>query len=267
MARFFLPSLILKKFLTLASCVLFIAFTQPPPAFGQHAPGHFGGVGGHVFAPAPIYRAPLLHAPISPPSVYVAPRFAAFGTGRLLLRTQPAHRGRPVFPIIGPPFFFGWPFWGFGLAWGFPGYGLGFGFNYCYWMDCSLFWNWQFTPPSQPFYEYTPPPPVAPTYLYPIYEYGAERRDSPQLFLKDGAVYNVIDYWRVDDQLHFTIIEPGSAKPVEHVIPLDQLDLNKTIDVNTARGFRFVMRDEPMEQYQQDHPNQVPPAWPVPNNQ
>jgi hypothetical protein len=266
MARFVLSSSTLKKILTLASCLLFISFIQPELAFAQHAGGHFGGVGGHAYAPAPIYRAPLMRAPISRPYVAVAPRFSAFGTGRLLFRTQPAHPPRPIFPIFGSPFFFGWPFLGFSFGWGLPGYGLGWGFNYCYWMDCSLFWNSQFTPPTQPFYEYTPPLPVAPTYLYPIYEYGAERRDSPQLFLKDGTVYNVSDYWRVDDQLHFTLFEPG-AKPEEHVISLDQLDLQRTINVNSARGFRFVMRDEPMEQYQRDHPNQVPPPWPAPNNQ
>jgi len=39
-----------------------------------------------------------------------------------------------------------------------------------------------------------------------MYAYGEERPDVPQLFLKDGTILNVTDYWLVDDQLHFTMI-------------------------------------------------------------
>jgi hypothetical protein len=267
MACFILRGSILQRMLTFC-CLLILVGMQTPVALGQHAPGHSGGpVGGHGIVP-PASRPPLMRPPIALPQVYVAPGFAAFGTGRLLLRmqsTQPTHHPvPPVFPV-GVPLFFGWPLWPFGGLWGFPGYGLGWGFNYCYWMDCSLFWNWQFTVPTTPFYEYTPAPPIVPTYVYP--EYGELRRDTPQIFLKDGTVYNVKDYWRIDDQLHFTIYEPGNPKPAEHVINIDQLDVQKTIDVNTARGFRFVIREEPMEQYERDHPNQVPPDWPRPDNQ
>lgn len=267
MARFIVCGSVPKRLFTLGLCLLVLGFVQAPVTLGQRPGGHFGGgIGGRVFAPS-VSRPPLLRTRITRPQVYVAPRYVAFGTGRLLFRAQPTHHPLPpVFPV-GVPLFFGWPFWPFGGLWGFPGYGLGWGFNYCYWMDCSLFWNSQFTSPAQPFYEYTPVPPVAPTYTYPIYEYGEERRESPQIFLKDGTVYNVLDYWRVDDQFHFTIHEPGNPNPAEHVVNLDQLDLQKTIDVNTARGFRFVMRDEPLEQYQHDHPNQIPQEWQRPSNQ
>lgn len=258
----------IPKLLILSLSLLVLGFNRVPVALAQHAPGHFGGaVGGHAFAP-PVYRPPLMRSPGARPQVYVAPRFAAFGSGQLLYRTQqPIHLQPPIFPIVGPPFLFGWPFWAFGLGWGYSGYGLGWGFNYCYWMTCSLFWNWQFTPSTTLFYEYTPAPPVVSTYVYPFYGYGEERRDSPQIFLKDSTVYNVQDYWRVDDQLHFTIRGPGNPKPEEHIINIDQLDVQKTINVNTTRGFRFVMRDEPMDQYEQDHPNQVPPDWQLPDNQ
>jgi len=42
-----------------------------------------------------------------------------------------------------------------------------------------------------------------------MYAYGEERPDVPQLFLKDGTILNVTDYWLVDDQLHFTMIWGG----------------------------------------------------------
>ncbi len=90
-----------------------------------------------------------------------------------------------------------------------------------------------------------------------------------QLYLKDGTVYNVIDYWLVNGQLHFKTVEDNGTKVVEHTIDFDQLDLQKTVDVNTQRGFRFVLRDEPIEQYLQDHPagepNNAPPEPPQPS--
>jgi hypothetical protein len=56
------------------------------------------------------------------------------------------------------------------------------------------------------------------------------------------------------------LIEAIGQKPVENTIPFEELDLQKTIDANTARGFRFVLRNAPYEQYLQDHPEGPPPA-------
>jgi hypothetical protein len=54
-------------------------------------------------------------------------------------------------------------------------------------------------------------------------------------------------------------LEEGATKPAEHVIPLDELDLQKTIDVNTRRGFRVVLRDKLWQQYLKNHPDLTPP--------
>lgn len=96
-------------------------------------------------------------------------------------------------------------------------------------------------------------PPIE-TQVWPLYIYGDESARFVQLYLKDGTVYNVIDYWLVNNQLHFKTVEENGTKVVEHIIDFDQLDLQKTVDVDTQRGFRFVLRDEPMDQYLQDHP-------------
>jgi hypothetical protein len=69
----------------------------------------------------------------------------------------------------------------------------------------------------------------------------------------------VTDYWLVDGRIHFTILEEGGTKSVEHVVPFNELDLQRTIDVNTQRGFRFVLRNESLEQYLWDHPDSSPP--------
>jgi hypothetical protein len=50
------------------------------------------------------------------------------------------------------------------------------------------------------------------------------------------------------------------------VIDLDELDLQQTIDVATQRGFRFMLRNEPMEQYLQHHPDLTPPVAPPPKD-
>jgi hypothetical protein len=55
------------------------------------------------------------------------------------------------------------------------------------------------------------------------------------------------------------MVEEGDDRAVEHVIPFDELDLQRTIDVNTRRGFRMVLRDEPWQQYLKDHPDLTPP--------
>jgi len=104
---------------------------------------------------------------------------------------------------------------------------------------------------------------ASPAYEPPVTDYGdygEEGPDMPQLYLKDGSVLNVTDYWLVDDQLHFTIIQDYGAKPTEEMIPFEALDLQKTVDVDTRRGFRFMLRNEPFEQYVRDHPEGPPPV-------
>jgi hypothetical protein len=82
--------------------------------------------------------------------------------------------------------------------------------------------------------------------------------------LKDGTILSVTDYWVVDGQLHFTMIEESGTKPTEHVVPFDALDLQTTVDTNTRRGFRFMLRNEPIQQYLRDHPEGPPPTVRLP---
>jgi hypothetical protein len=91
-------------------------------------------------------------------------------------------------------------------------------------------------------------------YAVPVYIGGGGGRELAQLYMKDGAVDNVTDYWVVDGQLHFMTIDDSGAKWNEHVVDSTQLDLQKTADVAQQRGFRFVLRNEPLGQYLRDHP-------------
>lgn len=227
-------------------------------ALAQHPGARVGGAA--PVPPAPIMRPPVYHppsyqAPIYQPPVYRGPIYAPITAPHTVtpslrtFATTPVRLPGPirpfpprylvyVVPVITTPF---WPF------------------NYCWWATCNQYWTSALVYNGVSFGQWNPSNYVlaAPSQT-PVYVYGQERPDVPQLLLKDGTVLNVTDYWVVDGQLHFMMIEDG-INPVEQVIPFDELDLQKTIDVNTQRGFRFLLRNEPLEQYMRDHPDGPPP--------
>ncbi len=151
---------------------------------------------------------------------------------------RPMVRVRPILPIFAPPRY---RFWGTPLY----GFGLGLGFSPVWWRSCGPFWGWT--------WGYN-------CYSVPMYITGGEGRELPQLYLKDGTVYNVTDYWLVSDQLHFTTLDVSGTKWNEHTIDFSQLDLEKTKEVSKQRGFNFLLRDEPLQKYLQDHPEIGAPA-------
>jgi len=104
-------------------------------------------------------------------------------------------------------------------------------------------------------------------YEAPVYVYGGDERDQIWLYMKDGTVYGVTDYWLVNGQMHFSMIVDDPTKAAEHAIPYDDLDVQKTIYVNSHRGFRIVFRDEPWQQYLKDHPDTAPPDVPPPQKE
>ena len=221
--------------LLLAACILACACLLPPLAAAQHP--------GHVSVPTRV--SPPMHVPtphVAPPPAPRAPMVRpqpGFGPGPILGR-------RRVF--IRPPLF-----------------RFRDRFYSDWWFPCGPEWTWESNCTAVPYIEPAPENYVQlPAYEYPQYVYSEGERALVRLYLKDGTVYAVLDYWFVNDQLHFAL--PDEEE--EQVIGLDELDLQKTIDVNTRRGFRFVMRNEPMQQYLREHPNDTPPlVQPPPKNQ
>ena len=224
--------------------VLAVCATAPVVS-AQHSIGPASG-GIHIYTPpmphVPISPAPLMRSPIILPPMahapFSGPRTLATSAGTLGMTVfrPPRRPTRPLPPILivyESPFFFGGPL---------------LGLDSCWWTNCDFFWTVDYTTVSSP----------GPTnYVEQVYEvpvYGEESPDTPELFLKDGTVLNVTDYWIFDGQLHFTIIEEEGAKPTEHMIPFETLDLQRTVDVNARRGFHFMLRNEPVEQYMRDHP-------------
>lgn len=216
-------------------------------------------------------------------------------TGNLRPRPVPHPVPPPVsiiyIPVYYSPFFYGgfnsfWgcdPFWGFGgcyspFGFGYGGFGYGGGWGYGgyggYYGGLYNGWGWgnyggvyngwgNYSSAGAAEQDTTPQ-----TYVAPSYPTDTRTRELVELFFKDGTVFNVIDYWLVDGQLHFLTVNERGESTVEHVLPFDSLDVQKSTDVNTDRGFKFQLRNESMEQYLRNHPEAEPKVDPdAPHNQ
>ncbi len=98
---------------------------------------------------------------------------------------------------------------------------------------------------------------AAQNYVPPSIQYVFVGSSSPPprlpLTFKDGTTYFVSDYWREGDQLHFNTLEEGGTKSVPHTVPFDSLDQQRTKDGAVAQGFKFLIRDEPIDQWLAHH--------------
>lgn len=236
--------LIRNKFLVVVCCLP--VCVPVPLALAQHPAGRTDGGVVHLPPPpishVPFSPGPMIHAPIYAPRISARPSAVTLGTPGFRPPRRPIRPFPPVFFVLGRPLW---------------------GLNSCWWATCDFFWfgTLDYTTVSSP----GPTAYSSQIYETPVYAYGEEGPDLPQLFLNDGTILNVTDYWLVDDQLHFMMIEEYGAKPAEHVIPFEALDLQTTVDANTRRGFRFMLRNEPFEQYVRDHPEGPPPVVTLPH--
>lgn len=242
MTRFCSLDSIPNKIFIPAACALLLVAASAPLALAQHPARP---------SPAPAAHAPVAHAPVPVPRMpmpRVIPPLARPGivhpVGVAQPHPFPGFR-RPIFVFVPFPRFRGtfYPLW---------------------WLNCGPIWGWESGCNDVFFYApavessvtpmiYEPPP-------TPVYAYLGGDRDLVRLYLQDGTVIGVIDYWFIGDEIHFAL--PDEAG--EQVIGAEELDLQKTIDVNTRRGFRLVRRNEPMDQYLRDYPNVDPPLLQAP---
>ena len=91
---------------------------------------------------------------------------------------------------------------------------------------------------------YSAPEPIVP-YAPTYYFMSTQSSRHPRLVFKDHLTYTVEDYWRVDDQLHFVMTEDGGTKSM----PFADLDVQATTDLLAKQGFKFRVREEPIEQW------------------
>jgi hypothetical protein len=133
------------------------------------------------------------------------------------------------------------PFWGcYGYGYGYGGgygyYGGSFGGNYS--ADLS------YDSPNDSSASREPNPSL---YSAPSSDAGQSSSESSSqqqpyviLYLKDGSSYAVSDYWLFGGKLHYITSYGG-----ENVIDQSQLDLQRTVNENAARGVDFTLRPEP----------------------
>ena len=201
-----------------------------------------------------------------PPGV-IRPGFGTFGFGGFGGFGSGFFFGSPYY--FGNPFFFGDPFFGYGIGsvW-VPcnGYGPGlqcmayngdYGYEQPY-TSTMIGGTETETQSQQIFSPYSPA-------LPPAEENNTASPNEFVLYLKDGSVYVVNDYWYADGRLVYT------TSNGQDTIDLDRLDIQKTLDVNAKRGMVFTLRPapqdappdqgaEPAQPDQQPQPNQTGPA-------
>src|ERR1051326_603861 len=51
-------------------------------------------------------------------------------------------------------------------------------------------------------------------------------------------------------------MEQNGTKSVPHTVAFDDLDVQRTTDTNAVQGFRFVVRNEPIDQWLKHHQQQ-----------
>ena len=92
-----------------------------------------------------------------------------------------------------------------------------------------------------PSYSYEPEPVPVPEEQPP----NASTASQPvvNLVLKDGTVFGVTSYWLVNDRLYYI-----TTYQIQSSIPIDQLDLQKTVDMNYKRGVAFTLTPQPPPQ-------------------
>jgi len=61
-----------------------------------------------------------------------------------------------------------------------------------------------------------------------------------EVVLKDGIVFGVTSYWLLNDRLYYI-----TTYQIQSSIPIDRLDLQKTVDMNWKRGVSFTLTPEP----------------------
>ncbi len=60
------------------------------------------------------------------------------------------------------------------------------------------------------------------------------------IYMKNGAVYSVRDYWIVDNELNYILMDGA-----QHSVDLDRVDLPRTNTENAKSGVKFIFKSEP----------------------
>ena len=188
------------------------------------------------------------------------PKGAGEGTGALESRSLETQRPHPISPRRFHGWGFGGPGYGYGYGWdGFYPWGLGFGFGTCdlLWdFNCGAYlgnWNsgYGYYGPNSGLYLDSSSDNGG-TDSSSLQDYGTYENTAPEsspqdsangttvIYLNDGTSFTVTDYWVSDYQLHY--VTDGVR---ENAVNLDQIDVQRTVDENAARGVSFTLKPAP----------------------
>jgi hypothetical protein len=139
----------------------------------------------------------------------------------------------PGFCGFGNNFFWGSSFWGCDPFWGWGCNGFGYNGNYGYapavnYSDSNVAASQE----NGPFSWQNPSENAEPS--------ATAEPSVTLLYLSDGSSYAVTDYWIAEGRLNYLTTYGG-----ENSIALDQLDWQRTVDENAARGVPFTLRPSP----------------------
>ncbi|MHB8754533.1 MAG: hypothetical protein ACYC92_06190 [Candidatus Acidiferrales bacterium] len=100
-------------------------------------------------------------------------------------------------------------------------------------------------------YSYEPAPEEPLTRQQPPPNANASSANQPavDLVLKDGTVFGVDSYWLLNDRLYYV-----TTYQIQSSIPMDQLDLQKTVDMNWKRGVAFTLTPQAPAREPQQNP-------------
>jgi hypothetical protein len=198
---------------------------------------------------------------------------------------QPYRPGYPYYPYN--PFFGYYPYYGgFGFGWGggygpcnpfwgCAGYGFGFGYGFGgglgYFGGGSGGYDTGWTDASAESSANVTSPDNVDSYLLAAPGTGgaqaADTSDASQtaaadsvqqqpyvlLYLKDGSSFAVSEYWLTEGKLHYFTSYGG-----ENAIEESQIDLQRTVNENAARGVNFTLRPGPAKSGDAAAPAPVP---------
>ena len=166
---------------------------------------------------------------------------------------------------------FGFPFFGFGFGfgpawfgpWGWDNDGFGDFQNYGYPYEPSMSADIEARVDNQPQYYESAPYGYGEQFPLPESETPGPppSADKPlvMLYLKDGTVYALTNYWVAGGRLHYLTQYGG-----ENSVAMDQVDIQRTVDVNAHRGGDITLRPAPEGPGAPPPPDSSAPAPPNP---
>jgi len=77
------------------------------------------------------------------------------------------------------------------------------------------------------------------------------------IYMKNGSVLTVRDYWMIDGVLHYILMSG-----VQRAVDLEQVDLPRTNTENAKSGVKFIFKSEPSVTSPEPDGSAPPPAQP-----